>query len=85
MTEKEWINHLVETLLFYADPDSYFAISFATDPPCGDFANDFEYSERYRREMPGKRARKVLLEFADEKEKRGNQTSTITPRDVACN
>ena len=70
MSDKEWIDHLIDTLLFYADPDSYFAISFAIDPPCGEFSDDFEYSESYRREMPGKRARKVLSEFADEKEKR---------------
>ena len=70
MSDKEWIDHLAETLLFYADPDNYFAIAFAADPPCGDFADDFEYSEKYGRRIPGKRARKVLLEFADEKEKR---------------
>ena len=70
MTDKEWIDHFVEALLFYADPDNYFAIAFAADPPCGEFVDDFEYSEKYEREMPGKRARKVLLEFAEEEKRK---------------
>lgn len=31
---------LIEALEFYADPETYFAISAVGDPPCGDFLRD---------------------------------------------
>jgi hypothetical protein len=53
---------LREALGFYADPDTYFAIAFAFDNPCGDFADDFteDHGGDYDRPMPGKRARAAL-------------------------
>ena len=56
--DKEKIDKLVNALLFYADPDTYFAIGFLPDPPCGDFMDDFEEIDGIVR--PGKRARMVL-------------------------
>lgn len=52
-----------EALEFYADPDTYCAIGFFPDPPCGEFIDDFSDdhgNENYRRPMPGKRARAAL-------------------------
>jgi hypothetical protein len=48
---------------FYADPETYFAIGFIADPPCGDFADDF--GEDYKHEgmqglRPGRRAREAI-------------------------
>jgi hypothetical protein len=59
------IARMLETLAFYADPDSYFAIAFFSDKPCGEFMDDFdeEYNQElctYDRPMPGKRARICL-------------------------
>jgi hypothetical protein len=51
---------LHDALRFYAAPDSYFAIGFFPDPPCGEFWDDFEDIEG--RPRPGKRAREVLAE-----------------------
>lgn len=54
-------------LLFYADPDTYFAVGFWFDPPCGGFEDDFdEGHEEYDRPMPGKRAREAL--FSEERQ-----------------
>lgn len=47
-----------EALEFYAEPDTYFAILFLPDPPCGEFWDDFE--EIDGRERPGKLARATL-------------------------
>ena len=58
------IHRLRQALMFYADPDSYFAIAVWGDPPCGAFADDFgphgfpEYDADDER--PGKRARAAL-------------------------
>lgn len=58
-----------EALEFYADPDSYFAIGFIADPPCGEFIEDGEYFREdtlvdedtpHARWRPGKRARDVF-------------------------
>ena len=62
--DKERIVALVETLGFYANPGTYFAIGFFPDPPCGDFAADT--SETHLGMKPGKRARALLLELAQE-------------------
>lgn len=42
-------------LAFYADPDTYFAIGFVCDPPCGGFAEDVDKTGK-----PGARARAAL-------------------------
>lgn len=63
MTKDKIIDELVKTLLFYADSDSYFAITFLSDPPCGEFMTDFDEEHEftdYDRPMPGKRARQTL-------------------------
>lgn len=49
-----------EALAFYADPETYFAIGFFPDRPCGEFIEDFD--ENYVHDdmdgfRPGKRAR----------------------------
>jgi hypothetical protein len=54
---------LGEALAFYADPDTYFAVAFAFDLPCGGFVADFSEDEKtveYNRPMPGKSAREAL-------------------------
>lgn len=58
-------SELVDALKFYADPNTYFAIGFFPDAPCGQFIKDFSddhgdsESEGHR---PGKLARKVLTD-----------------------
>jgi len=68
MTKDKIINKLEEALLFYADPDSYFAITFLSDSPCGEFITDFDKEYEfinYIKPMPGKRARQVLKKIED--------------------
>lgn len=63
MTDQEKIKELSDALWFYADPDTYFAIGFLPDSPCGEFMDDFDDEHgfnQYDRPMPGKLARKVL-------------------------
>lgn len=69
MTYKEKNDKLVAALKFYADPDSYFAIAFFPDRPCGDFMLDFSDDHgfnEYDRLMPGKLARATLLELGED-------------------
>jgi hypothetical protein len=49
-------------LAFYADPETYHAVAFMFDPPCGGFDQDFSEVDHphYRRHMPGKTARDAL-------------------------
>jgi hypothetical protein len=60
-------DRLVAALEFYASPDTYFAIGFFPDPPCGAFMEDFsehgdlDYADGDQR--PGKRAREALQEW----------------------
>lgn len=56
--EYERLAKIIYALEFYADPMTYFAISFLPDRPCGDFVKDFQKIEG--RHRPGKRARKAL-------------------------
>jgi hypothetical protein len=49
---------LIRCLDFYANPETYFAISFLPDPPSGGFIYDFSETDLGRK--PGKRARKTL-------------------------
>jgi hypothetical protein len=58
---------LVQTVRFYGDPDSYVAIGFFPDRPCGEFIEDFEDTELGLK--PGKRARETL-DALDEKFKK---------------
>jgi len=59
------VEKLTKALEFYSDPQTYFAIAFFTDTPCGDFATDeSETGELGIR--PGKRARQTI---ADTEEK----------------
>lgn len=56
------LRELLETLEFYANPDTYMAISFDDDPPSGEFMDDFSECDwaAYNRPMPGRRARIAL-------------------------
>ena len=59
---------MLETLAFYADADTYFAIGIIPDAPCGEFATDFDdinmLNDRdevcYTVNRPGKRARDAI-------------------------
>lgn len=58
---------LAEALAFYADPETYFAISMLPDRPCGEFVDDFEtlegalgHPDGGKWVKPGKRAREAL-------------------------
>ena len=55
---------VLSALAFYADADTYHAIGFFPDPPCGDLMEDFsEHGDRLYPEgdqRPGKRAREAL-------------------------
>lgn len=55
----------IEGLEFYADPDTYFAIAFIPDSPCGDFNSDFEIMDENGIEVDraGKKARRTLNEI----------------------
>ena len=48
----------MDALTFYGDPDTYWAIGFVCDRPCGDLRKDFEIIDG--RARPGKRARRAL-------------------------
>jgi hypothetical protein len=48
---------LREALEFYADPETYFAIAFLPDPPCGPFIHDTDDVEPGK---PGAVARRAL-------------------------
>ena len=55
------VERLRTALEFYADPETYDAISFFPDRPCGEFIEDFgDHSGDYNRPMPGLRARQAL-------------------------
>jgi hypothetical protein len=58
---------LVQTVQFYGDPESYMAIGFFPDRPCGDFIEDFEDTELGLK--PGKRARATLAALDEKFEK----------------
>lgn len=63
-THEKKLRTLLEALSFYADPDTYFAIGFFPDPPCGTFMEDFSKhgSKDYPKDdvRPGKKAREAL-------------------------
>lgn len=52
------LREATEALSFYADPETYFAIGFFPDQPCGAFIDDFEEIDGVER--PGKQARAAL-------------------------
>lgn len=47
-----------DVIEFYANPETYFAVSFIGDPPCGEFVEDI--SETHLGWKPGRRARAFL-------------------------
>lgn len=49
-----------EALEFYANPETYLAIGFFPDRPCGDFTDDFEDTGEECGIRPGKCAREAL-------------------------
>lgn len=51
---------LREALEFYADPETYLAIGFLPDPPCGDFMDDWSDTGEEYGFRPGKTARESL-------------------------
>lgn len=62
MTPTQKLRVAMKALAFYADPDTYTAVMFLGDRPCGDFIRDISVVEddfgQTRR--PGKRARAAL-------------------------
>lgn len=62
------LNDAVEVLEFYGNPDTYFAIGFLPDTPCGEFMQDFSEVAGVMR--PGKRARDLFEKYAAMKEKK---------------
>jgi hypothetical protein len=66
---------LEQALHFYAEPENYFGIGIFADPPCGEFADDFEelsgewgHPDGGSWVKPGKRARAVLYPKKEESE-----------------
>jgi len=51
--------NMVEAVGFYANPETYVAVGFFPDPPCGEFMDDFSETGDLGRK-PGKRARQAL-------------------------
>lgn len=60
------VQRLWLALAYYGDPQTYFAIDVLSDPPCGDFVNDFGTTEVLDREVPGKRARETLEKLCEQ-------------------
>ena len=58
--EQEHID-AISVLKFYASPDTYFAIGFFPDHPCGEFIEDFTICDG--RARPGKRAREIFHKY----------------------
>jgi hypothetical protein len=56
---RAWARRFFGVALFYGHPDTYFAIGFFPDPPCGQFMDDFSNTELGFK--PGKNAREALL------------------------
>ena len=77
---KKLIIEMIEVLKFYASPETYFAIGFLPDPPCGEFINDFSETHilGYK---PGKSAREVLdklVKLAEEEDNDKQITGAIS-------
>lgn len=58
-----YLNKLVNTVGFYADPEHYHAIAFLPDNPAGEFMTDFADNDDYDYPKPGARARKTVTEL----------------------
>lgn len=59
---------VLSALSFYADQESYHAVGFYFDRPCGGFDEDFEEDHGhpyYDRPMPGKQARAALRAWSN--------------------
>lgn len=56
------LKKVIDTLGFYGDPETYFAIGFFADPPCGGFMEDFRDTEGMGRK-PGNKAELMLGEL----------------------
>jgi len=63
VTKDEIIEELLETVAFYANPETYFAIGFFPDPPCGEFMEDFSDTDELG-VKPGKMARNLLGKYS---------------------
>lgn len=63
---EEKIAKLGHALMFYAMPETYIAVGFRPDPPCGDIMDDFS-DTGYLGHKPGKLARETMLDvYGDE-------------------
>jgi hypothetical protein len=62
--KKETLLNMIDTIKFYALPETYFAISIVPDRPSGEFMSDF--SKTKWGVKPGKRARRCLLKLSKE-------------------
>jgi len=56
----EACNEMLDALVFYGNPDTYFAIAFLGDPPCGSFIKDTSYCPSVTSYKPGKLARETV-------------------------
>ena len=65
---KQMQMQLIDALAYYGDPDTYYAIGFFPDPPCGDFIEDFDETGK-----PGGKARAALKILAGEMMPNGNK------------
>lgn len=54
------VHQLVETIKFYANPETYFGIGLIGDAPFGEFMNDIDEPDPTMGEKPGKLARETL-------------------------
>lgn len=61
---------LLEALRFYADPETYVAIGFFPDRPCGEFMEDFSDTETMWGVRPGKAARAAILAHGGSNERK---------------
>jgi hypothetical protein len=60
---RDTIREMEAVLEFYADVETYVAIGFFPDSPCGEFMDDFDENydhEYYEGPRPGAKARAIL-------------------------
>jgi hypothetical protein len=64
--KEEILEEILKVVYFYSDPETYTAIGFFPDFPCGEFLEDFSKTELGQK--PGKKARDLLEKLSKDKE-----------------
>ena len=73
-----------ETLLFYGDPDNYFAVSIIGDRPCGIIADDYDdkhNADFTDRELHGAKARQTMASLLSSPVLKGLEFPEVNPNE----